>query len=877
MTKVRIVEDVRSSELPVTAIYVRVTAEESVKTDLSLPNQRSRAIELCDARGWPVAKLYQEPKHVGGDLGPEKRPALAELLHDVEEGRVVRVIVRHTDRLWRSTDIQSAILRVFHAHSIELWDHGGQREFKTAGGRFALNVLGAASQLEKEMVGERVREMKRGKAKAGKVGGGPAAFGFTSQLREKRELVARGLSEDDAYRAACEKYPLAKTWYVDDAESKTVVIIFDLYLEKRMGARRISEELNRQGLRRRSGRKWCPVKVGKVINSPAVAGFTSYDEQAYQASLPSKSAPFRQTLFAGTHPAIIPAERWHEAQRLKTEVNAKRVRTKGSPTSRTYPLSGVLRCAQCGSPMTGKSSGHRENAYYVCNRRRYYGPRDGCDGPTILQNWAESTTFKYLDEFLRSPSVMAEILERARRRVRKDSPDLRASVERVRAELVDVEGRQRKWLEKFEQAKDDASAEIVWGRLRELKAKQTSLAEDLAALERSLATISNEPISEKTIARHLASLASGGTSAIKRRTLVESLERRHALRVTLIDPRRLALSLRLDGFAERGDKPIGDRLVVIGTGSGGHKRLKSSSARPVSPDLGKTMLARRIPTVLPPMTRDEALETTKIYSALGLADRLIEERPFRAPHHTISSAALLGGGSNPRPGEISLAHNGVLFLDEVPELSRLAIEAMRQPLEERNVTINRVNGTLRLPASFLLVAAANPCPCGWLGSGVRECTCSQGAIERYQSRLSGPLLDRIDLQVYVQPVPLADLRRYEPAEASSVMRARVVAARERQRKRLAMWGLGCNAEMTTSILRATCKLDDIGERTLAELVARRPSISARGVDRMLKVARTIADLLGQADIDAECLTEASAYNAGHSADELHVPLDRIAN
>ncbi len=279
------------------------------------------------------------------------------------------------------------------------------------------------------------------------------------------------------------------------------------------------------------------------------------------------------------------------------------------------------------------------------------------------------------------------------------------------------------------------------------------------------------------------------------------------------------------------------------------------------PGAGKTMMARRVPGILPPMTFDEAVEVTSVHSVAGLLPPgagLVTQRPFRAPHHTISDVALIGGGANPRPGEVSLAHHGVLFLDEMLEFSRRVLEVLRQPLEERAVTVSRSARTAVFPARFMLVGAMNPCPCGYFGDACRECRCTPQQIARYRDRLSGPLRDRLDLVVDVPALPPDVLTTDAFGEPSAVVRERVVAARLRQRERYQGLGLRTNAELTPSLAARYCALDRAGARLVQAAVARL-GLSARGYDRIRAVARTIADLAGADCVGADHLAEALQF------------------
>jgi magnesium chelatase family protein len=283
------------------------------------------------------------------------------------------------------------------------------------------------------------------------------------------------------------------------------------------------------------------------------------------------------------------------------------------------------------------------------------------------------------------------------------------------------------------------------------------------------------------------------------------------------------------------------------------------------PGAGKTMLAKRLPTILPPLSLQEALETTKIHSVAGKLPEnssLVSKRPFRSPHHTISDVALVGGGGTPQPGEISLAHNGVLFLDELPEFKRTVLEVMRQPMEERRVTISRAKVAMDFPANFMLIASMNPCPCGFFNHPEKECTCPPGTVQKYLNKISGPLLDRIDLHVEVTPVAFSELSNHNSKGESSIqIRERVIVAREIQAKRYdEQSGIYANAQISSKQLREVCVLDNVSEALLKKAMERL-NLSARAYDRILKVARTIADLAASEKIKAEHIAEAIQYRS----------------
>jgi site-specific DNA recombinase len=548
------------------AFYVRVTAEESVKADLSIPNQIARAHEIAAERKWTHYRIYIERRQVSAELWIEKRPALRRMLEDVAAGRIIAICARHLDRLWRNNDIQTRLLTLLKPHRVEVWDFTKQHEYKSAHGHFTLQVLGAASELEVKLTAERIREMKRGKARKGKTGGGPPPFGYTSQSRRMHDLIAGGSTQDEAYRQACLDYPIGKTWYVDEREAEIVRLVFEMYVTRtpRWGARRIAQHLNAHGYKTRNGHIWFSTCVRRMINNPVYAGFTTFDEAAYADKLPSSLPRRKQERFPGEHPTLVSVEVWEKAQEIMTTENKiKRVR---SASREVFSLSGIVSCPKCGSRMIGKHSSSTTRRYYMCSLRHGAGVAQ-CDFPLIDAAALQRGVWGWLHELLSSPALVVEHLERMRKRLAAEVPDVSRQLAANERRQAETRAAMSKYFALFEQSADAERDAALLERVRELRDELKGLEAAHADLQAKAAPLPQHAISTEHVARYLAKLrARVDERSEVQRAVFHEFRRTHDLRIRALSPEEYAvsISLRARDLLPGGASPD-DRLVAVVT------------------------------------------------------------------------------------------------------------------------------------------------------------------------------------------------------------------------------------------------------------------------------------------------------------------------
>jgi site-specific DNA recombinase len=575
------------------AFYVRVTREESVTTDLSIPNQVARAKEVAALRGWHDYKIYVEPKHVSAELWTDKRPALKTLLDDVRAGRVLGLCARHADRLWRNNDIQSRLLGVLRPHKVELWDFAHQYDYRSAHGRFSLQVLGAASELEVNLTAERIREMKRGKALKGKTGGGPPPFGYTSQSRHLKEITEAGHAPDEAYRLACLAFPIGKCWYVDEKEAEIVRLIFELYTspEHRYGSKRVGRYLNERGYKTRQGCAWLSNYVNRIINNPAYAGFTSYDEAAYEERLPSSAPRYKQTLFAGVHPPLIPPDVWRQVQAIKTSENTVKRARPGLNPREIFSLTGILRCPNCGCRMIGKWSHHSTRRYYICSRRHTGGP-GLCAFPLINALRLQREVWAWLHGILTSPQFLMEHVARLSKELEEEAPESEQKMAALERRQSEIKGALTKYYALFESSQDLRRDDALLDRVRELKAELQAVEADAAELRAKVIPFRRK-LSEEQAGRYLEKLrAKVDTRPEYQRALFYEFKRQYEFEVHAESATEFVLSLALpsnDLFAEEAPQTVGsERLFTVVAGASASR----GSGEPGSPLPGGPIMIR---------------------------------------------------------------------------------------------------------------------------------------------------------------------------------------------------------------------------------------------------------------------------------------------